>query len=144
MKDCIFCKIINSEIPSYKVYEDEDVYAFLDISQTTPGHTLLIPKKHVKDIFAYDQTLAQKVLGKIPLIARALKKSLPNLNGLNLISNNGKIAGQAVFHSHFHFIPRYNEKDTFTLKFHDNSKNYSAEVLNKLAQSIGKQIKNEI
>ena len=58
MTDCIFCKIIQGEIPSYPVYEDEDVYAFLDITQTTKGHTLVIPKQHVADIFEYDAELA--------------------------------------------------------------------------------------
>lgn len=144
MKDCIFCKIVKGEVPSYRIFEDENVLAFLDVSQTTLGHTLLIPKKHVPDIFAYDEILAQQVLGKIPLIARSLKQSLPNLKGLNLINNNGQLAGQAVFHSHFHFVPRYNDRDTFNLKFHDNSKNYSAEALNKLAKNIGEQINHEI
>ena len=58
MNDCIFCKIINGEIPSYKVYEDEKVYAFLDITQVTKGHTLMIPKQHVADIFEYNDVLA--------------------------------------------------------------------------------------
>ena len=72
MTDCIFCKIIDGEIPSYKVYEDDVVCAFLDISQTTPGHTLVVPKKHVKDIFEYDGDLAAEVFARIPKIARAL------------------------------------------------------------------------
>ena len=74
MENCIFCKINNREIPSYKVYEDEQVYAFLDISQVTPGHTLVIPKTHVTDIFEYDETLAAAVFARIPKIARAIEK----------------------------------------------------------------------
>ena len=79
MDDCIFCKIINGEIPSITVYEDKQVKAFLDISQGTPGHTLLVPKKHVPDIFAYDQQLAETVFARLPKLARAIKKSNPCL-----------------------------------------------------------------
>lgn len=61
MDNCIFCKIINQEIPSYKIYEDEKIYAFLDISQSTKGHTLIIPKEHVTDIFDYNEELASDV-----------------------------------------------------------------------------------
>lgn len=143
MNDCIFCKIITGEIPSYKIFEDEYVYAFLDLSQTTYSHTLLVPKKHVKDIFEYDESLAKAVFSKIPLIADALKNAIPQLQGLNIINNNGSIAGQTVFHSHIHFIPRYNDKDTFILKFHDNSEQYSSEKLSQLANNIAEKIKNE-
>ena len=66
MSDCIFCKIIAGEIPSYKVYEDDLVYAFLDISQNTPGHTLLVPKEHVANLFDYDEQLAQDAPFVIP------------------------------------------------------------------------------
>ena len=65
MEDCIFCKIIDGEIPSYKIYEDEVVYAFLDITQVTPGHTLVVPKKHAKDIFEYDEELASQVFARM-------------------------------------------------------------------------------
>ena len=101
-----FCKIISGEIPSTTVYEDEDVKAFLDISQATPGHTLLVPKKHVQDIFEYDDELAQKVLTKIPMIARAVRNFDPAIQGLNIVNNNGEVAYQSVFHSHIHFIDR--------------------------------------
>ena len=104
--NCVFCKIISGEIPSTTVYEDEDVKAFLDISQATPGHTLLVPKKHVQDIFEYDDDLAQKVLTKIPMIARAVRNFDPAIQGLNIVNNNGEVAYQSVFHSHIHFIPR--------------------------------------
>lgn len=143
MIDCIFCKIINEDVPSFKVYEDEFVKAFLDLSQTTYGHTLLIPKKHVKDIFEYDENLAQNVFSRVPKIAKAMKKQLPDLKGLNIINNNGALAGQSVFHSHIHFIPRYNEEDSFNLKFHDNSHKYQDEQLSKLANDLEKAIKNE-
>ncbi len=74
--DCIFCKILKGDIPSYTVYEDNIVKAFLDISQGTPGHTLVIPKTHVQDIFAYDTDLAAAVFARIPKIARAVKAGI--------------------------------------------------------------------
>ena len=81
MDNCIFCKIIEQEIPSYKIYEDEAVYAFLDISQVTPGHTLIVPKKHVTDIFSYDEELASQVFARVPKIARALEAAFPDMQG---------------------------------------------------------------
>lgn len=140
MTDCIFCKIIANDIPSFTVYEDEDIKAFLDISQTTPGHTLVIPKKHVANIFEYDQALASKVFAKIPMIASAIKVSNPDIQGMNIVNNNGELAYQSVFHSHFHLIPRYSTKDTFKMSFKDNSKKYTSEQL----ESIMTSIKNKI
>lgn len=110
----IFDLIVQGEIPSYKVYEDADVLAFLDLSQATPGHTLLIPKQHVADIYGYDEDLAARVLTKIPLVARAIRDSDPAIIGLNILMNNGAPAGQSVFHSHIHLIPRY-ENDGLNL-----------------------------
>lgn len=109
MENCIFCKIIDQEIPSYKIYEDEKVYAFLDISQATKGHTLVVPKKHVNDIFEYDENLAADLFTRIPKIARALEKAFPEMEGLNIINNNKELAYQSVFHSHVHLIPRYSK-----------------------------------
>lgn len=140
MDDCIFCKIIKGEIPSTKVYEDDDILAFLDISQTTPGHTLVVPKKHVKDIFAYDEKLAAKVFSKLPMLARAIKESDPAIKGINILNNNGEVAYQSVFHSHIHIIPRYSENDTFSISFTDNGDNYTPEKLNEIAARISKHI----
>ncbi|KRM96638.1 diadenosine polyphosphate hydrolase [Liquorilactobacillus aquaticus DSM 21051] len=139
MENCIFCKIIAGEIPSTTIYEDEAVKAFLDISQTTPGHTLVVPKKHVADIFEYDQTLAASVFERIPKIARAIKASDSSIKGMNIVNNNGAIAYQSVFHSHFHLIPRYSSKDDFKMIFVDNSANYKQEKLTQIAAQIKKQ-----
>lgn len=136
MEDCIFCKIIAGEIPSTTVYEDEVVKAFLDITQVTPGHTLVIPKKHVPDLFAYDEELASQVFARIPKIARAIKAANPEVVGLNLVNNNGQAAYQSVFHSHFHLIPRFGAEDGFTMKFTDNSANYTPTDLALIAKSI--------
>ncbi|MFC6164707.1 HIT family protein [Lactiplantibacillus dongliensis] len=134
--DCIFCKIIKGDIPSYTVYEDDMVKAFLDISQGTPGHTLVIPKTHVPDIFAYDTDLASAVFARIPKIARAVKASDDKIIGMNIVNNNGSVAYQSVFHSHFHLIPRYSDKDDFRMIFKDNSKNYDETDYTKLQNAI--------
>ena len=103
-KDCLFCKIIRGEIPSYTVFENDDVKAFLDISQVTKGHTLIIPKKHLVNLFDYSQEDAARFLQYIPVVAQAIKKSDPTIKGLNVEVNNGEIAGQVVMHSHIHLI----------------------------------------
>lgn len=141
MDDCIFCKIIAGEIPSTQVYHDEVVTAFLDLTQTTPGHTLVVPNKHVKDIFAYDADLASAVFARLPKIARAIRDSNPDIKGMNILNNNGEVAYQSVFHSHIHLVPRYTTDDDFGLKFNDNSAKYQPADLQKIADQIAGQIK---
>lgn len=140
MSDCIFCKILQKDIPSYKVYEDDEVYAFLDITQTTKGHTLVIPKHHVPDLFAYDASLAASVFERIPKIARALEAAFPDMKGLNLINNNREVAYQTVFHSHFHLIPRYDAEDDFSLSFTNHGADYTPEQMQKIAETIAKEV----
>lgn len=136
MSDCVFCKIIDGEIPSYTIYEDEYVKAFLDISQATPGHTLVVPKKHVANIYEYDEKLAEQVFSIIPKIARAIQKSAPDILGMNIVNNNGELAYQSVFHSHFHLIPRYSENDGFSMSFQDNSDKYNEEAFEQIKANI--------
>ena len=136
MEDCIFCKIINGEIPSYKIYEDEVVYAFLDITQVTPGHTLVVPKKHTKDIFEYDEELASQVFARIPKIARALEKAYPDMQGLNIINNNREVAYQSVFHSHIHLIPRFSPHDDFSMHFGNHQDQYNPTLMEAIAKRI--------
>lgn len=136
MEDCIFCKIINGEIPSYKIYEDEIIYAFLDITQVTPGHTLVVPKKHAKDIFEYDEELASQVFARIPKIARALEKAYPDMQGLNIINNNREVAYQSVFHSHIHLIPRFSPHDDFSMHFGNHQDQYNPTLMEAIAKRI--------
>ena len=140
MEDCIFCKIIDGEIPSYTVYEDDVVKAFLDISQNTPGHTLVVPKKHVKDIFEYDSELAAAVFSRLPKSARAIRDSNPDIKGMNILNNNGSVAYQSVFHSHIHLIPRYSDKDDFGITFSDNSNQYDEQKYQTVQQAIIDQL----
>ena len=135
-QDCVFCKIVNQEIPSYTIYEDEAVKAFLDLSQVTPGHVLLVPKKHVANIFEYDSDLAQTVFARVPKVARAIKAAFPDSTGMNICMNNVKIAYQSVFHSHIHLVPRYNEEDGFSMHWADNTEQYNDEKLTAIAQKI--------
>ena len=135
--DCIFCKIVNGEIPSHKVYEDENVLAFLDITQGTKGHTLVIPKKHVRNIYELDEETIHNVFKVIPKIATALKKAF-NPIGLNLINNNDK-PHQSVFHFHLHLIPRY-ENDGMELTTVDNYGKYNLEYFKNLIDKIKKEL----
>lgn len=142
MENCIFCKIIKQEIPSYKIYEDEKVYAFLDISQATKGHTLVIPKQHVSDIFEYDEVLAADVFSRIPKISRSIEEAFPEMQGLNILNNNRELAYQSVFHSHVHLVPRYSKEDDFSIHFGNHQSEYSAEELQQIQHTIVKQVKN--
>lgn len=106
MNDCIFCKIIRQEIPSRVVYENEHVYAFLDIQPVHPGHTLVIPKIHAANLLEVDQASLLKTVEILPKIARAIMEAT-GASGFNLAQNNGEVAGQTVHHLHFHIMPRH-------------------------------------
>lgn len=134
--NCVFCKIIAGEIPSYTVFENDDVKAFLDLSQVTPGHTLMVPKKHLENIYQYNEEDAERYLKYLPLIARKVRNFSPDIVGLNILNNNEAPAFQSVMHSHFHFLPRYGEQDTFGLKWTDNSDNYSADKYLEIQNAI--------
>lgn len=140
MENCIFCKIIDQEIPSYKIYEDDKVYAFLDLSQATKGHTLVVPKQHVNDIFEYDEGLAADVFARIPKIARAIEKAFPEMEGLNILNNNKELAYQSVFHSHVHLVPRYSKKDDFSIHFGNHTDQQTPEEMQAIADKIKEQV----
>lgn len=104
MEDCIFCKIINGEIPSEKVYEDEDVLAFKDINPAAPIHVLIIPKKHIStlmEIKEEDSELMAKIMGAVRQVAKIMNV---DEKGFRLIANCGKDSGQEVMHIHFHLL----------------------------------------
>ncbi|WP_088007807.1 HIT family protein [Indiicoccus explosivorum] len=135
MADCIFCKIIDGEIPSVKVYEDEHVYAFMDIMPLTKGHTLLIPKKHREYVYDMTEEEAANLFAVAPKIASAIKSSFEPV-GMNLLNNNGAKAGQSVYHFHLHFIPRYDETDGFGAKWITKEKQYTNEKIQELADQL--------
>ena len=104
--NCIFCAIAAGEIPSFKVYEDDLVLAYLDINPFTKGHTLVIPKAHSEGLLdTSDETLAT-IIARVKKVAAHLKAALP-CDGFNILQNNGAAAGQTVMHVHFHIVPRY-------------------------------------
>jgi histidine triad (HIT) family protein len=129
----IFEKIVSGEIPSNKVYEDEDIFAFLDIKPYSPGHTLVIPKKSYKDIFEIPEEILNKLFQAVKKISVAVKSST-EADAIKITMNNGKAAGQIVFHSHVHVVPKFDNK-----KFPEGYK-YEEEE----ADSIAKKIQSEI
>lgn len=106
--NCIFCKIANGEIPSETLYEDDKFRVILDLGPASKGHALILPKQHYKDICDLDGKVAANVLLLAARIGCAMKKSL-GCTGFNVVQNNGKEAGQTVFHFHVHLIPRYED-----------------------------------
>jgi len=132
---CIFCKIIEGTIPSVKVYEDEHVLAFMNIEPVTKGHVLLIPKTHRENIYEFTTEEAAQLFSVVPKIANALKDKF-NPAGMNLLQNNGAYAGQAVFHSHLHFIPRYDETDGYQLTFEGKESEKSMDRIQEIAAEI--------
>src|SRR5690625_1056110 len=140
--DCLFCKIISGDIPSAKVYEDEHVYAFMDISQVTTGHTLVIPKVHTKNIYETPADIASELFKKVPMIANAVKKAY-NPIGLNLLNNNEVSAGQSVFHLHIHIIPRYGKSDGFDAKWETRNDEFTAADLQQIANKITGELQKD-
>ncbi|HAR5075786.1 HIT family protein [Staphylococcus aureus] len=139
MSETIFGKILTGEIPSFKVYEDDYVYAFLDISQVTKGHTLLIPKKASANIFETDEETMKHIGAALPKVANAIKRAF-NPDGLNIIQNNGKFADQSVFHIHFHLIPRYeNDIDGFGYKWETHEDILDNDAKQQIAEQIQAQ-----
>ncbi len=137
MKD-IFCRIIEGEIPSSKVYEDDDVLAILDISQTTKGHTLVIPKEHYDNYLSCPKEPMHKVFDVAQRIGQAMVSVL-GADGVNILTNVGEGAGQTVMHFHVHVIPRYNlVKEGFQITMESQKVTYD---LPALAHDINKGMK---
>ena len=130
--NCVFCKIASGEIPSYTLYEDEDFKVFLDLSPTSFGHALIIPKEHYRNLFELDDSIALKALVLAKKVATAMKKSL-NCDGLNILQNNGEVAGQTMFHFHIHVIPRYKNDNTQIIF---DQKSLTEEDAHKIIDSI--------
>jgi len=119
--DCIFCKIIEGEIPSSRVYEDDNFIAFLDINPVHKGHVLIVPKRHFVNVFDTPGDVGALFYSVIVKIAKAVRNAV-GCDGVNIVQNNEAAAGQEIFHSHVHIIPRF-KKDG--LKGHPQKEKYS-------------------
>ena len=106
--ECIFCAIVEGKIPSAKVYEDDHVFAFMDVAPANPGHLLIIPKQHYRNIFDMPADVGSKIMEVAVLLANGIKDALKP-DGLNLFQSNEPAAFQTVFHFHLHLIPRWEE-----------------------------------
>ena len=137
MAECIFCKIIKGEMPAHRVYEDDEVLAFLDISPINQGHVLVVPKEHSDNLLETPEELVEKLAVIVGKIGKAVKAST-NADGINIGINNGAAAGQVIFHTHIHVIPRF-ENDGY--KLWGSDKQYELGEAERVAQKIREQIK---
>ncbi len=113
--ECLFCKIVKGEVPSFKVYEDSKTLAFFDINPRNPGHTLVIPKSHHEVLLTVGEEEGSALFSAVKKVSIALKNSL-KADGLSILQNNGEAAGQVVGHVHFHVIPRFNSERPVALE----------------------------
>ena len=133
MDNCIFCKIANKEIPGKIIYEDDVCMAFLDLSQATYGHTLVIPKQHFANILEVDDDTLSHLFKTVKKVAQTIMTKC-HAQGLNVLTNTYEIAGQTVYHFHIHILPRYNENELI-IDFNDNSDKIDLdEVYSKIIQ----------
>ncbi len=126
--DSIFITIVAVEIPGKIVYEDDICLAFLDLSQTTNGHTLVIPKAHFKNILEVDDKTLIHLMSVTKRLANMIVTNL-NAKGVNILTNANEAAGQTVMHFHIHIIPRYNQNDQITSIYY---KKFRFRILNKI------------
>ncbi len=133
-EECIFCQVVAGEAEASVVYEDDTTMAFMDIRQTNAGHTLIVPRRHIRDIYELDDDTAAAVIAATARVARAVRDAF-NPDGINIWQSNGAAAGQEVFHIHFHVLPRGN--DDGLLKFYPSKPDYpSRRVLDERAAKI--------
>ena len=106
--DCIFCKLSNGEIPTNSIYEDDKFNVIMDASPASKGHCIILPKTHAANIYELPEEYAREIFVVAKKCAKVLKETL-QCDGLNVLQNNGEVAGQTVFHLHVHLIPRYKD-----------------------------------
>jgi histidine triad (HIT) family protein len=137
-EDCLFCKIVAGEIPCHKVYEDDKILAFADISPATKGHTLVIPKNHAENLMEMGKEDLASVHEASQKIARAAKEAL-GCDGVSILQLNGEASGQVVMHYHVHVIPRMHD-DGLPLG-HASERTPQTEGLEETAKAISQAIK---
>ncbi len=134
--DCIFCKISKGDIPSATIYETSDFRVILDVAPANKGHVLIITKEHFDNIFQMDAETAGKLFSLATVVARAIKEET-GCDGLNVLQNNGEVAGQTVHHFHLHLIPRFKD-DGVIMKWTPK------ETVAEEQQALAKAIKSHI
>lgn len=133
--ECLFCKIVKGEIPSKKVYEDDNVFAFLDINPRNPGHTLVIPKKHAETILDMSEEETGQLFQSVRKIA-GMVSSATQSQGLSIGQSNGKVAGQVIAHAHVHIIPRFANESPPGLESILPAKRMEEAMLDEIAKKI--------
>ena len=108
VEECLFCKIVKGELPSSKIYEDENTLAFLDLFPVNKRNSLVISKEHYENIFDVPEEILSKISSVVKKVAGAVKKGV-NADGISIAQSNGKSAGQVIPHIHFHVMPRFKE-----------------------------------
>ena len=134
MEDCIFCKIADGKIPAAKVYEDDSTISFLDIMPANKGHCLVVPKKHYETFLDISDEDLKSLIIATKKVTKALSLSMGN-GSYNLVMNNGKIAGQVVYHAHIHIIPRF-KGDRLRIKW--SHKKYTEKEMKEVQEKIKK------
>jgi len=137
-EDCLFCKIISGNIPSTKLYEDDNVLSFLDIMPAAKGHALVIPKKHYRLLIDMPHEELKSVTEIVQKVASATMVALPGVEGFNVLQSNDEVAGQVVPHVHFHIIPRHRDDK---LNFAWDPGKSEAEELEKYAKLVKEKLK---
>ncbi len=130
---CIFCSIVAGEIPAHKLYEDEKTLAFLEINPSAPGHSMVVPKKHVEDFMDLNGELIVLIMGTVQKVAKMIEKAL-GADNFTIGINSGKIVGRHVEHVHVHIIPR----------FPDDGGHYIQGVVNKPLEGTLEELKEKI
>ena len=118
-KDCPFCRLVRHELNAVVVHEDDEILAIMDLYPATPGHILVLPKRHIENIYVMPADLGARIMATAIAVAKAIKQKV-SPDGLNLIQSNELAAGQTIPHFHLHIVPRYNG-DPVSLRFgHDS------------------------
>jgi histidine triad (HIT) family protein len=137
-ENCIFCKIANGEISSHTLYEDEDFKVIFDLGPATRGHAIIIAKEHAENIYELDEKVASKVFVLAKKMATVMTEAF-KCDGFNIVQNNGKCAGQSVFHFHMHLIPRYVDDHAIEFwKAGETTEDKLIELENKVKEVLGK------
>ena len=132
MSDCIFCEIASGKIPSEKIYEDKNVFAFLDATPAVDGHILIVPKLHFKDVLETPDKILKDIISVSKNIGKMFEKNF-GADGFNIFNNTGESAGQKIFHVHFHVVPRF-ENDGRVL--HIDGERKVSDNLKEIAKKI--------